>query len=162
MTTSIESRAYSQKNLGHDMNTQEDDGTLHVLLVEDSLGDELMAIRALDATNIKHKLDTLRTGHQVLPYLEACLKDKEKLPDVIMLDLGMPGVDGFSVLEYLGSSAEAFRHIPIILTTGYEHVDYLSRMMGHLPILACIEKPCNKDKLIQALSGIGGKFMKAE
>lgn len=122
--------------------------TFRILLVEDSLGDELMAIRALDGAHVRHKLETLRTGHQVLPYLEECVRNREILPDVIMLDLGMPGVDGFSVLEFLGSASSTFRDIPIILTTGFEHVEYLSQS-GPLKIIGQITKPCTKEKIAE-------------
>lgn len=131
---------------------------LHILLVEDTTGDVLMAVSALKKTQISHKIDTLKTGQQVLPYLEGLQFRKERLPDVILLDLGMPGVNGFDVLEMIAAAAPEFRAIPIIVLTGYrnaissdhQHIEGVSGLTK-LKIVGYIEKPCKSDALSKLL-----------
>lgn len=65
-------------------------------------------------------------------------------PDAIVLDLMLPGVDGFAVLQELAAQA-ATRHIPVIVVTGTpQNVDYLD--------VACIlRKPASPGELVIAV-----------
>lgn len=129
---------------------------LNILLVEDTFGDALMAVKALESAKIDHHLETLRTGQQVLPYLEGLVNRQERLPSVIILDLGMPGMDGFGVLEQLASAVPDIRSIPIVVLTGYRNsmssdYQHLDQIPGadQLRILGYLEKPCRSEHLLK-------------
>lgn len=126
---------------------------LRVLLVEDALYDEVLTAKALRDAGTDCQLDIVRAGHEVLPYFAACQRGARPLPDLIILDLGMPGMDGLDILEYLASSAPALQKIPIAILTGYEHLEPVSKM-NNLPIVAYIMKPCNKEKILNILASV--------
>lgn len=126
------------------------DRPLEVLLVEDAFGDALLMRVALDAAHVPYKLSTLRLGNQVLPYLE---KSRSHMPDVILLDLGLPGMDGFEILASLAENPLAVRSIPIVILTGHRDFEYIQ---GNYPlcIIDYVNKPCDVQRLRDILMRI--------
>jgi chemotaxis family two-component system response regulator Rcp1 len=91
----------------------------HILLVDDSPSDALIIERALKEGGINHRLTVLQDGHSALEYL-ARLKDPdspiELEPDLVLLDLNLPGPDGCQVLTAIKSDVE-LRMIPVVILT---------------------------------------------
>lgn len=87
---------------------------LRILLIDDSANDALLLERAFQPEGALalayHALD----GDSGLAYLEAA--STTRLPDLILLDLNMPGRDGFEVLEAL-KKAPRFAPIPVVIFT---------------------------------------------
>lgn len=121
-----------------------DDPPLDILLVEDVLSDALLTRIALDGAHIPYKLSTLRNGSQLLPYLE---RYRRHYPDLILLDLGLPGMSGFDVLNVLATNPPAIRSIPIVILTGLTYGEYFLGDSYPLCILDYIEKPCSANKM---------------
>ncbi len=101
----------------------------HILLVDDSRADVKIIERALREAQVRHRLTALHDGRTALDYLRslgdpATPADSE--PDLILLDLNMPGVDGGQVLAEI--KADVFlKAIPVvILTTSRREEDILS------------------------------------
>jgi len=89
---------------------------LEVLFVEDNCGDTLMVYEAFEASPMPVKFHLARDGEQAL----LMLRDRTFDPDLVVLDLGLPKLSGFDVLEncqlagvpvvvFSGSSNEADR-----------------------------------------------------
>jgi CheY-like chemotaxis protein len=101
----------------------------HILLVEDSPADVLIIDRALTQAGMGHRLSVIADGRLALDYLHA-LKDPitphEREPDLIVLDLNLPGIDGHQVLSDI--KADPFlRTIPlVVLTTSGRDEDVLA------------------------------------
>ncbi len=118
-----------------------------ILLVEDNDDDVLITRRALKKGQIKNKLFVTHDGEEALRFLknENEFEDKPK-PGLILLDLNMPKLDGFGVLEYVKRD-ENLKSIPvIILTTSKRDAD-----IGRAYDLGCnsyIVKPVNFEKFI--------------
>jgi CheY-like chemotaxis protein len=130
------------------------DKPLDILLVEDVTSDALLIRLALNSANMPYTLRTLRKGDEVLPWLtQGCRQADQSLPDVIMLDLGLPCLDGFEVLEELAHAELAVRAVPIVIMTGYGDFEYL-RTSYNLCVPAYITKPCDPRKLREVLVGI--------
>jgi CheY-like chemotaxis protein len=91
----------------------------HILLVDDSPSDALIIERALKEGGINHRLTVLQDGHCALEYL-ARLKDPDSPidlePDLVLLDLNLPGPDGCQVLTAIKSDVE-LRMIPVVILT---------------------------------------------
>jgi CheY-like chemotaxis protein len=91
----------------------------HILLIDDSPSDALIIERALREGDIDYRLTVLQDGHAALDYLVR-LKDPaspiELEPDLVLLDLNLPGLDGCQVLTAIKSDAD-LRMIPVVILT---------------------------------------------
>jgi chemotaxis family two-component system response regulator Rcp1 len=93
----------------------------HILLVEDSRADALIIGRALAEGNVPHRLTVLGDGRRALEHL-ARLADPDAepddglQPDLILLDLNLPGLDGCQVLSQI-KSHPILRAIPVVVLT---------------------------------------------
>ncbi len=78
--------------------------------------------------------------------LEALSRATQALPDLAVIDLGMPGVSGFEVASVLRSRDDT-REIPLIASTGYSHAPQLeeARRCGFDTVLV---KPCDPEVLV--------------
>jgi two-component system, response regulator len=91
-----------------------------ILLVEDDPDDELLTRRALKKNNLCNELVVARDGEQALDYLFGTGsykgRDTSVMPQVILLDLGLPKVDGLEVLECVRSDERTSR-LPVVVLT---------------------------------------------
>ena len=75
---------------------------IEILLVEDNEDDIALTQRAFKQNGLDNRLRIARDGEQAISELSECLgKGVETCPRLILLDLKLPKVDGFEVLEYL-------------------------------------------------------------
>ncbi len=86
---------------------------LKILLVEDNEADVWLFCEAFEALGIDHDLQVVRDGEAALDLLTGPNRT-ESLPEIILLDINMPKVDGFTVLTELRSDPK-LRSIPIIM-----------------------------------------------
>lgn len=100
-----------------------------ILLVEDNADDEDLTIRALRKNNIANEIVVARDGAQALDFLFGRGKhegrDTQELPEVVLLDLKLPKVDGLEVLRQLRSEERTRRLPVVILTSSAEESDRL-------------------------------------
>lgn len=100
----------------------------HILLIEDSRADAQIIERALREGNIEHRLTVIADGYQALDYLarlrELDASDNAE-PDLVLLDLNLPGLDGCQVLTRIKNDP-SLRKIPVVvLTTSHRDEDVL-------------------------------------
>jgi response regulator RpfG family c-di-GMP phosphodiesterase len=136
----------------------EDDNELSVLLVEDDYGDTLLTLQALNSVVQSYDLDRIDHGDEVLPYLATAAQNK--LPDVILLDMGLPGTDGFEILETLALSPALMRSAPIVIITMHSNFEYIQKTYD-LPIYGYLTKPVKPKDLRTVLSKIAGFVSRA-
>ncbi len=86
--------------------------TLRVALIDDNPTDRLLAAEALNEACPECALETYASGPAALTHLRAA----SRLPDVLLLDLNMPGMDGFDVLKALKRDAR-LSLIPVVMLT---------------------------------------------
>jgi len=128
-----------------------------ILLVEDNADDELLTLRALKKNNIRNEVVVARDGSEALDFLFGtgiyAGRDLRLMPQIILLDLKLPKVDGFEVLNRVRSS-EATKLLPVvILTTSNEDQD---RIRGYgLGANSFVRKPVEFDKFIEAVRQLG-------
>ncbi len=134
-----------------------ENNVVELLLVEDSVNDAEMTIRALKKNNIANNVLHLKDGALALDYLfgtgEYAGRDLGNKPKVILLDLKMPKVSGLQVLERLKAD-ENTRKIPVVvLTSSKEHPDV--EKAYDLGVNSYIVKPVEFTNFIKAISELG-------
>ncbi len=91
-----------------------------ILLVEDNPGDEALTLRALKKNNIEHDVVVAHDGAEALDYLfgEGAYsgRDTSVMPELILLDLRLPKMDGLEVLKRLRAD-ELTENIPVVVLT---------------------------------------------
>lgn len=128
-----------------------------ILLVEDNADDEVLTLRALKKNNIRNEVVVARDGSEALDYLFGtgihAGRDLRMMPQIILLDLKLPKVDGFEVLTRVRSS-QATKLLPVvILTTSNEDQD---RIRGYgLGANSFVRKPVEFDQFIEAVRQLG-------
>ncbi len=128
-----------------------------ILLVEDNKDDEALTIRALKKNNITNEVVVSRNGVEALDYLfgtGAFLgRDTSILPQVVLLDLNLPKVDGLTVLKEIRKS-EITRFVPVVvLTSSKEDRDIIESYS--LGANSYVRKPVEFEKFVEAIRQLG-------
>jgi two-component system, response regulator len=124
-----------------------------ILLVEDNPDDELLTLRALRKNDVTDEVVVARDGVEALDYLfgtgEYAGRDTSVMPQLILLDLKLPKIDGLEVLRRLRAD-ERTRLLPVvILTTSREQRDMLE---GYgLGANSYVRKPVNFEQFVRAV-----------
>lgn len=128
-----------------------------ILLVEDNPDDEALTLRAFKKNNIKNYVVVAHDGAEALDYLfgtgRHTGRDVTELPQVMLLDLNLPKVDGLEVLRRVRAD-ERTRLLPVvILTSSREEQDL---MTGYrLGCNSYVRKPVNFDEFVEAARQLG-------
>jgi CheY-like chemotaxis protein len=123
----------------------------NILLVEDNTHDAAYIKVMLDEINLPYVLKRLKKGNEVLPYLlRKGMFSLHPMPDLILLDLGLPCLDGFEVLNDMTDMSGDIRSVPIVILTEYKHFGYLKNTHD-LCIFDYLTKPCDPVKLRKVL-----------
>lgn len=128
-----------------------------ILLVEDNPDDELLTRRALEKNRIANEVVVARDGEEALDYLFARGKfvgrDAHALPQVTLLDLNLPKMDGLDVLRQIRGDERTRRLPVVILTSSREHEDILR---GYdLGANAYVRKPVDFEQFVEAVKLLG-------
>jgi two-component system, chemotaxis family, response regulator Rcp1 len=124
--------------------------SVQILLVEDSESDIEMTIEALRDAKVLNELYVVRDGVEAMAYLR---KEgpyaKENRPDLVLLDLNMPRMDGREVLEAMDADPK-LKVIPVVvLTTSASDVDVLHSYK--LNAAAYISKPVDFSQFVETM-----------
>jgi CheY-like chemotaxis protein len=98
-----------------------------ILLAEDDPNDVLLIQRAFQKAGFKNMLKVVRDGEQAIEYLagRGAYSNRERfpLPYLLLLDLKMPGTDGFEVLQWLRGEPDLKRLLVVVLTSSNLQAD---------------------------------------
>src|SRR5260370_10059689 len=101
-----------------------------ILLVEDNADDEALTLRALKKNNITNKIVVARDGVEALDYLfgtgSYADRDTGVQPELVLLDLMLPKVNGFEVLKRLRADERTKLLSVVILTSSKEQHDVVN------------------------------------
>ena len=128
-----------------------------ILLVEDNPDDVLLTLRALKQNNIKNEVVVAKDGAEALDYLFCAGqyegRDGGVLPQVVLLDLKLPKVDGMEVLKRVRGD-ERTRLLPVvILTSSGEERDLINGYS--LGANSYIRKPVDFAQFTEAVRQLG-------
>ncbi|MBE9530114.1 MAG: response regulator [Proteobacteria bacterium] len=128
-----------------------------ILLVEDNPDDELLAIRALKKNNIMNEVVVARDGAEALDYLFGAGayagRDMSVMPQIILLDLKLPKIDGLEVLRRLRND-ERTKLLPVVVLTSSKEERDLTESYS-LGANSYIRKPVNFALFTEAIRQLG-------
>jgi CheY-like chemotaxis protein len=130
--------------------------TEHILVAEDDATDAFFLQRAFNRAGIPVKLHFVRDGQEALDYLEGKGPFSDRaahpLPDLLLLDLKMPRLDGFDVLTWLRGQP-TLRNLEVVIFSGSDESRDVSRAYG-LGATAYLVKPHS----VEELNGLVGRL----
>jgi len=128
-----------------------------ILLVEDNPDDEALTLRALNKNKIANSVVVARDGAEAVDFLFGAGayadRDVNDLPQIVLLDLKLPKLDGFEVLRRIRAD-ERTKLLPVvILTSSKEERDV---MQGYRDgCNSYVRKPVNFDEFVDAARQLG-------
>jgi CheY-like chemotaxis protein len=131
---------------------------IEVLLVEDDPGDVLMTQEAFEEHKVRNKLNVVQDGEEALAYLrrEGQYADAPR-PDLVLLDLNLPRVDGREVLQVIKEDQDLRRIPVVVLTTSQADEDIIRSYSLHAN--AYVTKPVDFDSFIAVVRQIDEFFV---
>jgi two-component system, response regulator len=128
-----------------------------ILLVEDNPDDVLLTVEALRENNILNKIEIAKDGVEALDFLfgrgKHTGRDLSVLPQLVLLDLKLPKVDGLEVLKEIKSN-DLTKMIPVVvLTSSKEEQDLLKSYQ--LGVNSYIRKPVDFEQFSQSVKQLG-------
>ena len=128
-----------------------------ILLVEDNPDDETLTLRALSKNKILNEIVVARDGAEALDYLFGtgahAGRDTTIQPQLILLDLKLPKIDGLEVLQRLRADPRTALLPVTILTTSNEERDIVTSYK--LGVNSYVRKPVDSDSFIEAVRQLG-------
>ena len=126
----------------------------NMLLVEDSEDDVAITRRALARAHIGNHLTVAHDGQEALDLLYADAMAGSERFGLVLLDLGLPKVDGREVLKRIWGDRR-LRHIPVIVLTGSDEDEDMVRSYKSGAV-AYLRKPVQVDQLVRAVGDLNG------
>jgi two-component system response regulator len=119
---------------------------IDILLVEDSPSDVRLTQEALKRSDLNYKMSVVSDGVEAMKLLHQAKQSKDKqLPDIILLDLNMPKMNGHEVLDEIKNDA-VLREIPVVLLTVSENdEDVMAALSSKMNYY--VAKPVTSEKL---------------
>lgn len=126
---------------------------IEILLVEDCPSDAKLAVRWLAASPLVKSVHVVADGEQAMAYLRGGPPfANAPRPQLVLLDLNLPRMSGFEVLEALKSDPE-LASIPAIVLSGSAFAED-ERRARELQASLCLRKPCDADEFTAMVAAV--------
>jgi two-component system response regulator len=128
-----------------------------ILLVEDNPDDEALTVRALKKSNVANGIVVVRDGVEAVDYLFCegpfAVSEPRPLPQVVLLDLKLPKLDGLGVLRRIRADART-RLLPVVILSSSDEEE--DRIQGYsLGANSYVRKPVNFEQFLEAAAQLG-------
>jgi two-component system response regulator len=124
-----------------------------ILLVEDNPDDEALTIRAFRKNNIQNEIVVAHDGVEALDLLFGRAGPPPLRPQVVLLDLKLPRIDGLEVLRQIRADPANMTLPVVVLTSSREEQDMVAGY--RLGCNSYVRKPVNFDQFIEAARQLG-------
>lgn len=128
-----------------------------ILLVEDNPNDVELTLRAFQKSKIANQIIVASDGEQAVDYLFStgphARRDPGLMPDVVLLDMKLPKLDGLGVLRRMRADSRTKRLPVVVLTSSKEERDVMASY--DLGANSFVRKPVDFDKFVEAARHLG-------
>lgn len=128
-----------------------------ILLVEDNPDDEVLTLRAFKKNNIKNEIIVAHDGEEALDFLFCrgayAERAPQEFPQVVLLDLKLPKVDGLEVLRQIRADPRTHLLPVVILTSSKEEQDLIEGYSRGAN--SYVRKPVDFNQFIEAVRQLG-------
>lgn len=119
-----------------------------IMIVDDNIIDQMITSKVLELNYTYGELMIMEKASDALNYLEHHKNNLALLPNLILLDLDMPSINGFGFLKKFSSFPISLKNAcPIIVLTASVVEEDLSEMKNNPQVLKLVSKPLTKDSL---------------
>lgn len=128
----------------------------HLLLVEDNPDDEELTLMALRGAGVGCEIHVARDGVEAMVHLFGAPPDfraTHPLPRIVLLDLQLPRVDGFTLLEHMRANSRTKAVPVVILTSSDSHEDIVRSY--NLGVNSFVKKPVEFGEFIENVGHLG-------
>lgn len=129
--------------------------TTDILLAEDNEADVKITLRAFKKAKLQNNIYVVNNGQDALDFIyhQGEYKDKQRFPrpDLILLDINMPKMDGFQVLEKLKVD-EQYNFIPVVMLTSSKSEEDIVKSYSH-GAASYISKPVDYERFVEIVDG---------
>lgn len=124
--------------------------TPRLFAIEDNPADVRLLKEGVDAAGVDLDLNVINSGGEAIERLTAIDPDSPEVkPDLVFLDLNLPGKSGFDVLESIRTET-AFQDVPVVVISSSENSDDIRRVYESAAN-AYVTKPADPDEYIQMI-----------
>jgi two-component system response regulator len=121
-----------------------------ILLVEDNPDDEFLTRDALRTGGVTHEVIVVRDGAEAVDWIFA---NETITPDVVLLDLKLPKMSGFDVLERIRGNSRT-RGLPVVILTSSSELQDIQRSYA-IGANSYVRKPVNFSEFVRAVQALG-------
>ena len=118
-----------------------------VCIIDDDLVSQFATVYCIEQVDLNCRIVTCDSAAEGLELFSTRSKAKETLPDIVFLDLAMPGMDGWQFLERLKQIGDAWQKIDIYILSAFANSKDRERAKHHPMIQGYFDKPLSKSVL---------------
>ncbi|CAM4392778.1 two-component system response regulator [Zobellia nedashkovskayae] len=120
----------------------------HLCIIDDDDIYRFTIIQSVKFSKIEHKTSVFVNGEEAINCITANLNDPDALPNLILLDIDMPIMDGFQFLEaYKNIEANLTKKIPIYMVSSSVDPEDIEKAKSYTSVVDYLSKPLKSDKL---------------
>lgn len=127
-----------------------------IVITDDDEEDFLIMKEAFEDLKLTHTLIHKQDGNKLLTYLKDCQRFGAKYPDLVLLDINMPKLNGVEVLELIKKEFK-YRHIPVVMYSTSSCPDQKKQCMD-LGAQAFVSKPSQFKKVVAFVKRLDSFF----
>jgi len=135
------------------MNSQTSERPIEILIVDDNPADVRLTVEALKDGKVQNRLHTAQDGMEAIAFLRRKGEYADApLPDLILLDLNMPRMNGSQLLTEVKADS-ALKHIPVVILTGSREIEDIIKS-NNLHADRYVTKPIDLEQFIRTVKSI--------